>query len=429
MDEAGSWKEWDLGNYLERLENEARILLEKLQGKAPLKASAKDKRGWGTATGNYSATAGYKILQAIPYVPPDPTSWKIIWSYKSIPKIDMFTWTMAHKSILTSENLRRRGWQGPSRCPLCMTKEETTDHLLLTCPYAKEVWDIVVKLGPDKFTLPFTASDLLSNWVNRSPFSMRQKDLLKTSWMWLPKFVMWKIWMERNNRLFNEKNCNPIQVATKAKALLSEALDSQTKLQNAHTLESNEDQWLKELVPNHQHRLASKSISRARWEVRLEEQDFIKWRSALEKHSLFFDSASKGNPGAAGGGGILLGPSGMLEVSFSWGLGHDSNNMAEALALWQGLRLAATKNIQNLVVFGDSSVIIQALKMRRRPNNLRLGQILKKLTHLLHNFKEVSFYHILRGLNTQANSEANKGAIMSKATLIVNEVETLAPIP
>lgn len=235
--------------------------------------------------------------------------------------------------------------------------------------------------------------------------------------------------MERNNRLFNEKNCNPIQVATKAKALLSEALDSQTKLQNAHTLESNEDQWLKELVPNHQHRLASKSISRARWEVRLEEQDFIKWRSSLEKHNLFFDSASKGNPGAAGGGGILLGPSSMLEVSFSWGLGHDSNNMAEALALWQGLRLAATKNIQNLVVFGDSSVIIQALKMRRRPNNLRLGQILRKLTHLLHNFKEVSFYHILRGLNTQANSEANKGAIMSKATLIVNEVETLAPIP
>jgi hypothetical protein len=127
--EAGNWKEWDLGNYPERLENEAKILLEKLQGKAPLKASAKDKRGWGTTTGNTLQPQATRLLQAIPHVPPDPTSWKTIWSHKSIPKIDMFTWTMAHKSILTSENLRRRGWQGPSRCPLCMTEEKP----LTTC--------------------------------------------------------------------------------------------------------------------------------------------------------------------------------------------------------------------------------------------------------------------------------------------------------
>ena len=64
-----------------------------------------------------------------------------------------------------------------------------------------------------------------------------------------------------------------------------------------------------------------------------------------------------------------------------------------------------------------------------RLNNLKLGKILRKLTLLLHNFKEVNFYHILRGLNTQEESEANKGATMSKATLIVNDVEMLALIP
>jgi hypothetical protein len=81
--------------------------------------------------------------------------------------------------------------------------------------------------------------------------------------MWLPKFVMWKIWLERNNKLFNEKNWNPIQVATKTKALLSKALDAQTKLWNVENLESDEDQWLKELVPNYQHWLATKSAQRA----------------------------------------------------------------------------------------------------------------------------------------------------------------------
>jgi ribonuclease HI len=65
----------------------------------------------------------------------------------------------------------------------------------------------------------------------------------------------------------------------------------------------------------------------------LEEKDFIKWRSALGKNILSFDEASRGNPGVADGGGILQGPSGMLEVSYSWGLYIETNNMAEALAL------------------------------------------------------------------------------------------------
>jgi len=69
------------------------------------------------------------------------------------------------------------------------------------------------------------------------------------------------------------------------------------------------------------------------WEIRLVEQDFIKWRSNLEDHCLFFDGASKGNPGIAGAGGILLNPNGNITLSFAWGLGQDPNNKAEALAL------------------------------------------------------------------------------------------------
>jgi len=82
--------------------------------KSLIKERKKDKRGWGSLSGKYTTTTGYKSFTTVPHVPPDP----IIW--KSIPKIDMFVWTLAHKSILTGENLRRRGWEGPSRCPLCI---------------------------------------------------------------------------------------------------------------------------------------------------------------------------------------------------------------------------------------------------------------------------------------------------------------------
>jgi len=86
-----------------------------LKGKSPLKEGKKDKRGWGVSSGVYSTTIGYHHTTAVPHVPPDPA----IWTYKSIPKIDLFVWTLAHRGILTGENLRRRDWEGPHKCPLC----------------------------------------------------------------------------------------------------------------------------------------------------------------------------------------------------------------------------------------------------------------------------------------------------------------------
>ena len=98
-----------------------------------------------------------------------------------------------------------------------------------------------------------------------------------------------------------------------------------------------EDQWFKEFQP-HQNSNEAKHLShKANWEIRLAEMDFIKWRSVLNEWCLFFDGASKGNPGQAGGGGIIYEPTEKIHLSYSWGLGHATNNQAEILALWQGL--------------------------------------------------------------------------------------------
>ena len=45
LDDESTWKDWDLGNYPERLKDEAHLLINSLQGKASLKSYAKDKRG------------------------------------------------------------------------------------------------------------------------------------------------------------------------------------------------------------------------------------------------------------------------------------------------------------------------------------------------------------------------------------------------
>jgi len=154
--------------------------------------------------------------------------------------------------------------------------------------------------------------------------------------------------LERNNRIFREESCTSIRVISKIKALLGEALEANTSSRNEMSLVKEEEYWLKELAPNLKERSIPPAFSHANWEIRLEELEFIKWRSALDDHCLFFDGASKGNPGVAGSGGVLLRPRGSSELRFHWGLGIESNNRAKALALWQGLNLAINRNILSL---------------------------------------------------------------------------------
>ena len=152
----------------------------------------------------------------------------------------------------------------------------------------------------------------------------------------------------------------------------------------------------------------------------MNEQEFIKWRSALDEWCLFFDGASKWNPGQARGGGIIFEPSGKLHLSYAWGLGHTSNNHAEYLALWQGLNQAGKLNIQKLTILGDSRLIVKALHTKKVPTDIKLAQTHRKVLLLLLQFRNYKVYHVLRNLNSIADAEANRGTLLSKNQLVVN---------
>jgi hypothetical protein len=164
--EKSPWKKWTLGDYPDILEAEVKILLEALQGKPPCKANLKDKRGWGDSTRKYTTVVGYKAIQEIPNVPLDPTPWKTVWHYPSVPKIDMFNWTLIHKSTLTSENLKKKGWEGPSGCPLCLEAEETVDHIFIDYVYTREVWTHFI--NSLSIQLPPLLTKLISKWKDLS---------------------------------------------------------------------------------------------------------------------------------------------------------------------------------------------------------------------------------------------------------------------
>jgi len=132
----------------------------------------------------------------------------------------------------------------------------------------------------------------------------------------------------------------------------------------------------------------------------------------------------------ARGGGILLDPDGLTELAYSWGLGVGTNNIAEALALWQGLQQSLRLRRHNLVVFGDSKLIIQALVTSHLPKQLKLKHLIRKIRALLSSFNLVKFYHVLRTLNGEADHAANVASTMNKGSLRLNVDDELhAPLP
>ena len=165
------------------------------------------------------------------------------------------------------------------------------------------------------------------------------------------------------------------------------------------------------------------------WELRKEPGEFKDWRKKLKRNSLFFDGASKGNPGEAGGGGVLYDPKDNLLLKYSWGLGTETNNKAEALALWQGLIQAKNMGINDLIVFGDSRIIIQALNQSSRISNLQLRQTLNPIQRTILTFKQVEIYRILRKLNSAADTAANDRVLLSKGGLLTNHGKTVLVLP
>jgi ribonuclease HI/exonuclease III len=422
------WHGWEAPNRPVNLQRQWETLKNLLQGKAPLKRAGKDELGWGRKAQMYSTAEGYNTLSAIPTALPNPALWKAVWNYKSIPKIDIFIWTLAHKSIPTGENLKRRGWEGPFRCPLCCQEEETMDHLLLNCNYSKAVWTKCIRTKQTT-TLPNEVPILLLQWDSLCPFAGQKKN--QSHWIWglLPKIVLWNLWIERNHRIFKDNKINEDRLYTKIQATMGELADHLSAKVKTQQLDEEQRNWIGQFnVPNLERPTQTHYITEP-WEIRGNGGDFGKWKCNLKTHTLQFDGASKGNPGPSGGGGIIQDPNQGTVIKYAIGLGIDTNNWAEAMALWQGLKLALLYNIQDIIVIGYSRIIIQAMVKKTHSQSTKFQNLLDKIRLITSKLHSCHFFHVLRDQNCIADRAANQGVHLKAGTLSVNDISSQVEIP
>ena len=101
-----------------------------------------------------------------------------------------------------------------------------------------------------------------------------------------------------------------------------------------------------------------------------------------------------------------------METSFSWGVGHLTNNQAELFALLKAFQLAKEAGHNNLQIFGDYEIIIKILNSDSLFNNPILNVIMQRLHYILIDCASVNSYHILRELNNLEDAKANQGCIL-----------------
>lgn len=258
------------------------------------------------------------------------------------------------------------------------------------------------------FSMPNTIVEMFTKWTDRYPGHPPINQVIKTSWGILPKIICWKIWLERNRRLFRGTNHNSKVIEGKVISQIKECL---VDIKDDANLSPQDISWGSNI--GLQFHPANRAVPpHKNWHIRKSEDEFKNWLKVMSRHTLFFDGAAKGNPGKAGAGGVILNPNGETSHSFAWGLGHTTSVTAEALALYQGLKILQETGIETANVIGDSQFIIDAMKTSTEVKDLKLSRLITRIKGIGKCFQSLDFFHVLRALNKEADKEANKATLL-----------------
>jgi ribonuclease HI len=123
----------------------------------------------------------------------------------------------------------------------------------------------------------------------------------------------------------------------------------------------------------------------------------------------YFDGGSRGNPGPAGWGAYIVNDDGTVLAELSGALGVATNNVAEYTGLIAALQWAADNDVTALAVKGDSLLIVEQMRGNYKVKNEGLKPLHMKARMLVMQIGNVSFAHVPRDKNKDADRLSNVG--------------------
>lgn len=121
----------------------------------------------------------------------------------------------------------------------------------------------------------------------------------------------------------------------------------------------------------------------------------------------YFDGASRGNPGEAGAGALLVNEKGEIVWETSRYLGKKTNNEAEYAALLLLLKAAGERGIRRLTVYGDSKLVVSQVSRQWKINLPHLRALAQEAWKLMEGMS-VELEWIPRDSNKRADMLSNE---------------------
>jgi len=126
------------------------------------------------------------------------------------------------------------------------------------------------------------------------------------------------------------------------------------------------------------------------------------------KLTIFTDGGARGNPGPAASGVIIKNEGGETIASYGEYLGEQTNNFAEYSALISGLKKAAEIGATEVMCILDSELVVKQMKREYKVKEPTLQKLFISAYNATCQFKKVTFQHIAREKNKEADKMVNE---------------------
>ena len=121
------------------------------------------------------------------------------------------------------------------------------------------------------------------------------------------------------------------------------------------------------------------------------------------------DGGARGNPGPAGYGAIIKDEHGQVLAELYEGIGISTNNVAEYRGLIAALQWALAHGHTRVHIKSDSLLIVQQMLGKYRVKHAGLIPLYQKARRLAEQVGHVTFEHVPRELNKEADHLSNLG--------------------
>ena len=164
----------------------------------------------------YSVRSAYHFTTTQPPVTTMVAS-SLLWN-KDIPlKVVIFAWRLFRDRLPAKDNLFHRGMIDieSQTCVSGCGSLENSSHLILHCQSFRSVWNSIYRWIGLTMVNPRYVEDHFNQFTYVGGGSKVQRSIMQVLWF----ATVWEIWKERNNKIFNAKECSILQVVDKIKVI------------------------------------------------------------------------------------------------------------------------------------------------------------------------------------------------------------------